>query len=185
MGATGTVGGEAVRAAAKVYYDAYNNGFCNNTSNAINFLDHFADIHSIDFTAEYRALHDACVKDDGYTDFTPEKGEIGLALDTMVDKVVKWCLDNPKKARVQSDVDMYSNEYYEEFESEDPWEDMWDDEDDDPTNDILSLYGSWVCPYYQKPAFDYDDDCRVGIGDIAIVAGEWMQCGRLPSVLCE
>jgi hypothetical protein len=67
------------------------------------------------------------------------------------------------------------------------WEGVlpWDDEDDDPTNDVLSLYGSWVCPYYLKPALDYDDDCRVGIGDFAIMAEEWLHCGRLPSSLCD
>jgi hypothetical protein len=61
----------------------------------------------------------------------------------------------------------------------------WDDYDDDPTNDILSLYGKWVCPPLDKPALDYDDDCRVGIGDFALMAQEWMYCGRWPSALCD
>lgn len=61
----------------------------------------------------------------------------------------------------------------------------WDDYDDDPTNDILSLYGDWVCPALDKPALDYDDDCRVGIGDFAMMAQEWMYCGRWPSALCD
>ena len=33
-----TVEGEILRAASKIYYDAYNNGFANNTSGAYNFL---------------------------------------------------------------------------------------------------------------------------------------------------
>jgi hypothetical protein len=61
----------------------------------------------------------------------------------------------------------------------------WDDEDGDPTNDILSLYGTWVCPEDSKPVLDYDNDCRVGIGDFALMAQEWMFCGQWPSALCD
>lgn len=61
----------------------------------------------------------------------------------------------------------------------------WMDEDTDPTNDILSLWGSWICPAGARPEFDFDDDCRVGLGDIAIVAERWMLCGRRPLDMCD
>lgn len=59
-----------------------------------------------------------------------------------------------------------------------------EDTDDDPTNDILSLWGSWICPDIDKPAFDFDDDCRIGIGDIAMFAESWLFCGKRPLDFC-
>lgn len=37
-GNAGTVLGEMLRATSRIYYDYYNNGMCNNTSGAVNFL---------------------------------------------------------------------------------------------------------------------------------------------------
>lgn len=61
----------------------------------------------------------------------------------------------------------------------------FEDGDDDPTNDVLSLWGSWICPDGAAPELDYDGDCRIGIGDLAEMAQEWMFCGRRPLDMCD
>jgi hypothetical protein len=40
-----------------------------------------------------------------------------------------------------------------------------------------------VCPASQRPVYDYDGDCRVGIGDIAMFIGEWLDCYAVPGCL--
>ena len=40
-GECATLAGEVLRASSRIYYDAFNNGFCNNTSGAWNFLDKY------------------------------------------------------------------------------------------------------------------------------------------------
>ena len=61
----------------------------------------------------------------------------------------------------------------------------WEDRDDDPTNDILSLWGSWVCLDNVLLPYDYDGNCQVDLADFAILAGTWMKCGREPINFCE
>lgn len=41
MGECETLAGEVLRASSRIYHDAYNNGFMNNTSGAWNFLDQY------------------------------------------------------------------------------------------------------------------------------------------------
>ena len=60
-----------------------------------------------------------------------------------------------------------------------------EDDDSDPTNDLLSMWGSWICPDETEPEFDLDVDCRVGIGDIAVLATQWLNCTRYPSSTCD
>ncbi len=36
-----------------------------------------------------------------------------------------------------------------------------------------------------RPAGDLDGDCRVGLGDLAVVAGSWMECGMAPAEACD
>ncbi len=66
---------------------------------------------------------------------------------------------------------------------------IWDqalpfsDEDADPTNDIISLWGSWVCD--EKPEFDFDDNCVVDLGDFVVFAAKWLECGRYPETFCQ
>ncbi|MBN1126633.1 MAG: laminin G domain-containing protein [Sedimentisphaerales bacterium] len=61
----------------------------------------------------------------------------------------------------------------------------WQDKDDNPTNDILSLWGSWVCLDDVLLPYDYDGNCRVDLADFAILAATWMECGREPATFCE
>jgi hypothetical protein len=60
-----------------------------------------------------------------------------------------------------------------------------EDRDGDPTNDILSMWGSWICPDGAQPPLDYDGDCVVNIGDLAAIGEEWMVCGRRPLDMCD
>jgi len=41
MGECATLAGEVLRASSRIYHDAYNNGFCNNTTGAWNFLNQY------------------------------------------------------------------------------------------------------------------------------------------------
>ena len=60
-----------------------------------------------------------------------------------------------------------------------------EDRDGDPTNDILSMWGSWICPDGAQPPLDFDGDCVVNIGDLAAIGEEWMVCGRRPLDMCD
>lgn len=40
-----------------------------------------------------------------------------------------------------------------------------------------------VCPESLRPAYDYDGDCRVGIGDIAMFLSEWLECYAVPGCI--
>lgn len=61
----------------------------------------------------------------------------------------------------------------------------WEDNDDDPTNDIISLWGSWVCLDNVTLPYDYDGNCQVDLADFAVIAATWMECGREPVIFCE
>lgn len=126
MGPSKTLGGEAIRACGKIYYDAYNNGFCNNTSNAINFLKEYTHMVNIKFDDVYAELHEPCVRDDGYTRICPQISEM---LDSMIDRIVEHTIKNPAVLEIDSKVDMLDDEYYEEFDDECLGEEFWDDED--------------------------------------------------------
>ena len=63
---------------------------------------------------------------------------------------------------------------------------IWDGElpwmDDDPeTDDVLSLYGTWIC--YEPPAYDIDGDCQVNTADLAELISAWLESGRYPADL--
>lgn len=106
-GATKTIGGEVLRAASRIYYDAYNNGFYNNTSGALNYLDEWSGLFGIEFEEIYLELKGK-VNTGGYSDFESES--VQNALDTMVDLVVKWIVDNPVVAMTKSDADLFDYE---------------------------------------------------------------------------
>ena len=42
--------------------------------------------------------------------------------------------------------------------------------------------GCYVCQ--TPPEFDFDGDCITGIGDLAILAAKWLECGRYPETSC-
>ncbi|MBE0535551.1 MAG: hypothetical protein IH624_07765 [Phycisphaerae bacterium] len=49
---------------------------------------------------------------------------------------------------------------------------------------LYAEFGSGaVCPASQRPQYDYDGDCKVGIGDIAMFVSEWLDCYAVPGCL--
>jgi len=54
------------------------------------------------------------------------------------------------------------------------------------SEDIAQMYydvtGTAPCLY--PPAIDLNDDCRVNMLDLALIAGEWLYCGRYPDAGC-
>ena len=119
MGASGTVGGEMLRAVSRIYHDAYNNGFCNNTSDAFNYL---AEMGSSELDVIMTPLAGA-VNTGDYTEF--ETGDkIDTALDMMVDHVVKMLIDDPDVAMQKTDDDMNDfrdADFYPEEDEDDSW----------------------------------------------------------------
>lgn len=114
-----TLVGEAIRAANRVYYDAFNNGFCNNTSGAVNFLRTYIapQVNDANFD-EALAYIAPKTNTGGYsrvTDLT------GAALDCIIDTVVQYSrvegvMDLPAPCDL---FDLQEPDEYEEEEEED------------------------------------------------------------------
>ncbi len=85
-----TLAGEAIRSATRLYYDAFNNGFCNNTSGAHNFLKTYIApaVKNDDFDSALAFVYPK-TNNSGYSKvcFLTE-----AALDTIVDTVVQYAL---------------------------------------------------------------------------------------------
>jgi hypothetical protein len=123
MGPAESIGGEMVRAVNKLYYDAFNNGFCNNTSGAANFLAQYAQPW---LTPEFRralAVVAPLTNTGGYSNVTDS---VEQALDTLVDEVCCLLLNSPELCTLASPADMLdlsdAEVYYSEEDGE---EDIW------------------------------------------------------------
>ena len=50
-------------------------------------------------------------------------------------------------------------------------------------DDVAALYANVEGPFCRTPlTYDLDGDCVVGVGDLAVLAAQWMECGYWPSV---
>lgn len=121
-----TLEGEMLRAASTLYYDYYNNGMCNNTSGAANFLTHCNIEHNLGITDE---LFDISIE--ANTD-TYAITELARQLEKVIDEVIEF---------IQSKVGQYSetadtlDNYQDNDWSFDDFEEYiasewYDDEDD-------------------------------------------------------
>lgn len=125
MGSAPTKEGEMIRAASKLYYDYYNNGMCNNTSGAANFL---AD-SSIYFKVEKELDKIYSVSNTGgYTG-----KNLQAELEAVVNAVIEYVISKDGNYEPNS-VDMYdfqeATEYEEEEEEDDEYS-YYDEEDED------------------------------------------------------
>jgi len=120
-GKSDTVEGELLRAANKIYYDYFNNGFGNNWSGAFNFLKKYSNApisHELDILEEYAT---------GKMPFRSDNPEIEHALDSLMDKIVKEVKHSGEDLTPNS-IDMNSlldDKYYDPEENR-------DDDDDEP-----------------------------------------------------
>jgi hypothetical protein len=122
-GKCNTVEGELLRAASKIYYDYYNNGFGNNWSGAWNFLDSFTG--NIPIASELEVLYPyRCGK-------TGEGPELDSALESLVDKVILY-ISEKNGNYTENTADMYDLSEKDNFESdeEDDWRSGWEDPDE-------------------------------------------------------
>lgn len=92
FGAADTLIGEAIRASSRIYHDAYNNGFGNNTSGAWKFLHKYIRplIKDENFEAALDHLKERV--NHSWEEFIPNLTEV--ALETLADSVVQFCIDN-------------------------------------------------------------------------------------------
>lgn len=120
-GAADTLGGELIRAATRLYYDAFNNGFCNNTSGAMNFLRQYLPMS--DKALKAAQLIEPCTNTGGYSDLTDD---VEAALDTLIDSTVEFILNNPERAAAANPCDMFDLQ-----EADCYYEDDYDYDDED------------------------------------------------------
>jgi len=101
------LGGEILRAVSKISYDYYNNGSCNNTSGAWNFLNEFfmCRVPDKDMIEALNCLDSIkhIVNTGGYSDLTDNQEE---KLNRLTDLVVEFIMNHPE-ARYCNDRDMF------------------------------------------------------------------------------
>ena len=54
------------------------------------------------------------------------------------------------------------------------------------SDDIQELFLSaqpFICT--ERPVMDFNDDCKVDFADLAVLAGGWLECGRIPVEKCD
>jgi len=122
QGKCDTLAGEMVRAAYRLRYDFYNNGMCNNTSGALNFLRHHSviDKQLADYVRPYTTgrLYDGVYQGDFFQ----------VAIDTISEMTEKFVSLNPQTMTIDNIENMfdYSDEDYEE-----EWMDEYNEEEED------------------------------------------------------
>lgn len=121
QGMSDTVEGELLRAINKIYYDYYNNGFGNNWSGALRYLDN---------NATFQSMKDAYTLEPfsrGRMPTTSDKPAIEKALDDLMDGVIAQILaagDNlQKNTQDMFDLQQPDDHGYEDDDEEDEDED--------------------------------------------------------------
>lgn len=101
-----TLAGELIRAANKLAYDFYNNGMCNNTSGAINFLQRKNAVTSAVYNKIYEYSRGLIYRGDYKTD------NLHLAIISMIDQTVEFIINNPNTLTTENveDIHDYSDE---------------------------------------------------------------------------
>jgi hypothetical protein len=129
QGKSKTLEGEFLRAIAKIYYDAYNNGFGNNTSGAYNFLVKKFDI--LDTVPAFSNL--AGIVNFGCV-YTPPMtwGETTKILDDAVDAIVEYIVSrNGSYSENVYDMFEFGDEDFNPEEDEcEEWEDEYSHDDE-------------------------------------------------------
>lgn len=117
IGSCDTVGGELLRAAAKIYYECYNNGFGNNVSGALNFLRN----NGIDLRTDnvYSTLHEYCC---GSILNNNNEKIVHSMVNLVVERVEEYISKIPAILTIPNNTDMHNltdNNYEDEDEDED------------------------------------------------------------------
>lgn len=92
--------GELIRAANKLCYDMYNNGMCNNTSGAINFL--------LKHGAISKELHSELHEDTRVAVYATLSGVKLSAMEDIIDSTIEYIMANPDSETAPNEDDIYN-----------------------------------------------------------------------------
>jgi hypothetical protein len=98
-GSCDTMAGELIRAANRLAYDFYNNGMGNNTSGAVNYLDHYSAIDPDTYSTIYEYTRGRIYNGRFNGD------ELQQAIEHMVDSVVEFITRNPQLITMERNHD--------------------------------------------------------------------------------
>ena len=128
-GNSDVVAGELIRAANRLAYDFYNNGMGNNTSGAINFLDHYC-VLDADNTNVYGRIYE-------YTRGRIHQGrcegsDLQTAIESMMDMTIEFIMANPHLITQANEDDIFKYEdpeqtFCEECDDETDWGSVCED----------------------------------------------------------
>lgn len=118
MGASDVLAGELIRAANRLAYDFYNNGMGNNTSGAINFLQHHGAIDPGVYDTIYEYTRGRIYRGNY------EGDALQLAIEQMIDQTVEMIVRNPQLMTMKNTDDIFN--YSDEDEHVDYEEDEYE-----------------------------------------------------------
>jgi hypothetical protein len=95
----GTFDLDMIHAVSRIYYDLYNNGGCNNTSGAVNFLIHASQKFDLNLNDELNAIKYAAP----FCAYNEDDYEADV--ESLADKVIKFVFDKLIEFYKQSDSD--------------------------------------------------------------------------------
>lgn len=126
MGAAESLAGELIRSANRLYYDAFNNGFCNNTSGAINYLyQYLAPLFPND--RDLKEALDYIAPKTNTGGYSSTGLTTSAALDLIIDRVYEAIRDNGDLKTTPNPCDLFDlqdDNYYE------PEDDYYEEEDE-------------------------------------------------------
>jgi len=114
MGKATTVAGELLRSVNRLYYDFYNNGMCNNTTGAINFL-----LEKRIIDQEIHNLVYQYAKEDAVYDGFYKNDPLQISMEEIVNKTIEFILKNPSSLSEVNSEDLFD---YTDFCTEDELE---------------------------------------------------------------
>jgi hypothetical protein len=121
-----TLEGELLRSVTRLYYDYYNNGMCNNTSGAVNFLIKYNGKIGLGIGKELDAVYESSVSGGyGYVNLEVE-------LEKIVDSVIVY-IASVKDYTVNTEnlFDFSDDTVYEDEDDDDDYFDQYDQYDDE------------------------------------------------------
>jgi hypothetical protein len=120
-----TLEGELLRAITSIYYDAYNNGFCNNKSGPFNFL---VDNFGSNLSPEFFDVIGSAVNTGGYSHLSVM---IKTILEDSIDKIVYYIMTRDSFTTNTKDMYDYSDAavYIEEDKDDDDYDYNYEKDD--------------------------------------------------------
>lgn len=132
-GPAGTIEGEMLRAATRLYHDYYNNGMINNTSGAVNYLIRCDELFDLELCEELEIVASEC-NTGHYTDKS-----LAYSLEVITDAVIEYLISKNGLYTESGDNMLDYDEPDVTFEDPDyTEEDMWEEEYEWVRDDVLA-----------------------------------------------